>query len=375
MRPHDARVLYDLGFAEERNGEQDEAAKAYAAAIEAGPELGEPRVALGLLEARGGDADKAHAQLQSAAALTSASPELRGRALRALAMLDETKQPGQARDELLQAVQLTGETPADVTMGADLANRAGETPDAESAYRRALSLRPGDVDASTGLAQTLQKQGKLLEAETVLKDALAQSAGDARLVSQLASVYVAEDKASEAIPLLEQLRSTPDYANSPAVARMLARVYAMNGQNPEAEKLYASLSAQSAKDPALLDDYGSVLVREQRYADAEEVLARAAAMRMDFHDDAAWGAAEAHLAFAASKNHQPQIALQALSERATVLPDTPAVLFLKAISYDALHQNRQAVQAYKAFLAVAQGKFPDEEFQARHRLVALEHEK
>ena len=52
--PKDGRVQYDLGFAEERNGEEADAAKAYAAAIAAMPEFAEPKVALGLLDARAG---------------------------------------------------------------------------------------------------------------------------------------------------------------------------------------------------------------------------------------------------------------------------------------------------------------------------------
>ena len=93
-----------------------------------------------------------------------------------------------------------------------------------------------------------------------------------------------------------------------------------------------------------------------------------------FHDDAAWGEAAGHLAFAASRNHQPQVALQALAQRATVLPNSSASLFLAATAYDALRQRKQAEQSYRAFLAMANGKLPNEEFEARHRLIALEHE-
>ena len=53
-RSKDGRVQYDLGFAEERNGEEADAAKAYEAAIAAMPEFAEPKVALGLLDARAG---------------------------------------------------------------------------------------------------------------------------------------------------------------------------------------------------------------------------------------------------------------------------------------------------------------------------------
>jgi tetratricopeptide (TPR) repeat protein len=146
----------------------------------------------------------------------------------------------------------------------------------------------------------------------------------------------------------------------------------MSGDHANAEKLYRELAQSSPADPGLLDDLGGVLVQEQKYPEAESVFARAVGMRTQFHNDAAWGVAASHLAYAASKAGHPQVTLQALSARATVLPDTPSVLFLRAISYDSLHQRKQAIESYQAFLRVAAGKFPDEEFEARHRLVALE---
>jgi hypothetical protein len=98
-------------------------------------------------------------------------------------------------------------------------------------------------------------------------------------------------------------------------------------------------------------------------------------MRKEFDDDDLWGETAEHLAFAASRNNDPKTVLQALAARATVLPNSPSSLFLEATAHDTLHQTKEAVESYKAFLAVAGGKYPDQEFEARHRLVALEHMK
>jgi len=375
-RPKDARVLYDLGFAQDRNAEPADAEKSYAAAIAADGTLAEPRIALGLLDAREGHNEAAHRELAAVTNLATASAELRGRALRALARLDEAAAPSQARDELLAAVKLTGETPEDVAMSAEMAVDAGDPADAEAAFRRALKMTPGDVDAAAGLAHTLEQEKKLAEAEAVLNDALKRHGDDPRLVSQLATLYVAEDKAKDAAPLLEELRAkNPAYTDDPALKRLQARVYEMSGDHANAETLYRELAQATPSDPGTLDDLGSVLVQEQKYAEAENLFARAVGMRAQFHNDAAWGVAASHLAFAASKAGHPQVTLQALDARATVLPDTPSVLFLRAISFDSLHQRKQAIEAYHAFLGSAAGKMPDEEFEARHRLVALEHER
>ena len=67
--------------------------------------------------------------------------------------------------------------------------------------------------------------------------------------------------------------------------------------------------------------------------------------------------------------------LQVLDLRAKISAETAGSLFLRATSYDKLHQVKQASAAYQAFLTLANGKFPDQEWQARHRLIALEHMK
>ncbi|MGA8937984.1 MAG: tetratricopeptide repeat protein [Acidobacteriaceae bacterium] len=373
--PKDGRIQYDLGFAEERNGEEADAAKAYAASIAALPEFAESRVALGLLDARAGRIAAAHEQLLAAAKIPTAAPELRARALRALAHLDETNDPEAARQELLTALKLTPETPDDVLMSAELADRAQDWADAVTAYQRALTQLPGDPDATAGLAHALQHEGKLAEADTVLSAALKQHPEDVRLVAQAASLYAAEGKAVAAIPLLEQLRSSdPKVAADPDTTRLLAQLYYVDGDNANAETLYLQLLAARPNDPVLMDALGSTQVKQGHDAVAEGTFERAVALRSGFHDDQAWAEAEAHLAFAASKNNDPRTCLAALDARSTVLPNSPTSLFLEATAHDTLHQKSAAVKAYRAFLAIAGGKFPDQEFQAKHRIIALVHE-
>lgn len=375
-QPKNAHILYDLGFAQEHSGDDTAAAGSYKAATEADPSLAQPQLALGLLDARNGRIDAAHRELQAASNLAGASPDLRGRALRSLAVLDERADPDAARDELLAALKLTPETPADILLSARLAEHANAFPEAESAYRRLLAITPNDPDATAGLAHALTAQHKTADAEAVLTSAIKANPADPRLLSQLAAVYGAEGKTEQAIPLIEQLRaSDSSAAANPAITRLLAHLYTLTGDNAKAEPLLRSLVQQNPKDPTLLDDLASSLVEQQKFAEAQTLLTKAVAMRSGFPSEAAWGEATGHLAFAASRNHDPQLTLQALAERATVLPNSPASLFLEATAHDTLHQNKDAERAYRAFLALAGGKYPDQEFQARHRLIALEHER
>jgi len=165
------------------------------------------------------------------------------------------------------------------------------------------------------------------------------------------------------------------FAANAEMTRVLAHLYESQNDEAHAEALYVGLVAELPNDPTLLDDLGSAQVRLGEYAKAEAVLGKAFGMRKEFDDDDAWGETAEHLAFAASNNNDPKMALQALAARATVLPNSASSLFLDAISHDSLHQRKEAEESYKAFLAAADGKFPDQEFQARHRLVALRNEK
>jgi tetratricopeptide (TPR) repeat protein len=139
--------------------------------------------------------------------------------------------------------------------------------------------------------------------------------------------------------------------------------------------LYTTLAASSPQDPTLLDDSADTLIHLKRYAEAEALLQRAVAKPDAFLSKEDLGNAASHLAFAASANNDPKATLQALTLRATVLPNSPSALFLEATAHDKLHQTKQATDLYKQFLSVANGKFPDEEWEARHRLIALEHTK
>lgn len=375
-QPRNGHVLYDLGFAQEHAGDDAAAASAYTEAIAADPTLPEPQIALGLLDARSGRLEAAHRELQTASQLPNASPELRARALRSLAVLDENTNPDASRDELLAALKLSPETPADILLSARLAEHANDMPDAEAAYRRLLALQPGNIDATVGLAHSLEAQKKITEAETILTAALKNNPNDPRILSQLAAVYGAEGKPEQAIPLIEQLRAgNAAEAQDPAMTRLLAHLYTLSGDNAKAEPLYRELVAKDSNDPMLLDDFASVLVHELKFAEAQAILTKAVAMRSSFPTQDDWAEAAGHLAFAASRNHDPQLTLQALAARATVLPNSPASLFLAATAYDSLHQRQEAERAYRAFLALSAGKYPDQEFQARHRLIALEHER
>ena len=154
---------------------------------------------------------------------------------------------------------------------------------------------------------------------------------------------------------------------------MYARLLSQAGDYAAAEPLFASLRSKEVADPDLADDDADALIHLKRFAEAEQLLKTALRTPKAFSSPQDMAEAASHLAFAASQNNDPETVLQAVSLRATVLPQSPAILFLEAIARDKLHQIKQAQTLYRQFLSVANGKFPDEEGEARHRLIALEH--
>jgi hypothetical protein len=81
------------------------------------------------------------------------------------------------------------------------------------------------------------------------------------------------------------------------------------------------------------------------------------------------------LAFAASENKDYGLTLKALDARAKSLPEIPITYFLRASAYDHLRDVKKAVANYQLFLQAANGKYPDQEWQAKHRMIALQPKK
>ncbi len=368
--PKDARALFDAGYVADAENLLDTAASLYSRAVAANPKSFEAHLSLGLLLARQGKPAQARPELAAATGLDpgEAGPALKARAWRALAQIDRpapgsSGDPATASNELLQALKLSPETPADTLLAAALADQAGQYDVAEAAYRRVLDKDPNSEPACTGLAHLLILKKRYPEAETLLRTALDKLPDDPALTAQLATVLAAQDKA-EALPLLEKLHQA--HPGDAAITSMLAGVMAEAGDAAGSDQLYARLLAASPLDTELLVAHGENLVRQRKFAEAFAVFGKAT--QIDPADADAWSG----LAFAASRTNQPSITLHALTVRSKYLPENASTYFLWATSYDTLHQWVQAAAYYHRFLDSAAGKFPDQQWQARQRLQLLE---
>jgi predicted Zn-dependent protease len=363
--PDDARALFDAGYVADAQNRLNDAAALYRRSVEANPKSFEAQLMLGLLLARQGKLADARPELAAATTLDAgdAGPGAKARAWRALAQVDRTTDPTQASTDLLEALKLTPETVDDTLLAAELADQTGEYDAAEKVFRRVLAEDPKSAAANAGLAHLLIARKQYPEAETMLRAALEQSPEDAALTAQLATVLVAENKA-EALPLLEKLHD--DHPDDATITGMLAQVLAESGDSAGSDRLYRSLIAANPNDASLWIAHGQNLVRELKFVQALGVFDKATQLAPANADG--WSG----MAFAASKTNQPSITLHALTMRSKYLPENASTYFLWATAYDTLHNKASAAVYYHHFLDAAGGKFPNEEWQAKQRLIVLE---
>jgi predicted Zn-dependent protease len=365
QHPDDARVLFDMGFVEDAENHPDAAEADYRKAIAADPKQFEARLALGLLLAATKPGE-AREEIEAATKLTPATPNptAQAQAFRTLARLDRLSDPAAAKAALLQALALGPEDPGDALLTAEIAEASDDDETAEAAYHRELNAHPGSSAAVAGLVHLLLKEKKYAESEPLLHSALLRDPDDPALNSQLASALAGEGKQDEAVAVLEKLRQL-----EPAdklIGTMLAEAYTQNGNAAKADPIYVELLKNSPHDADLLISRGDNLIRQGRSAEAVPLLEEAVKLKPDDVDG--WS----NLAFASSESKQYAVTLQSLSMRSKYAEETAGTDFLWATAYDSLHQSKSAEEFYKKFLLAADGKFPDQEWQAKQRLATLE---
>ena len=356
---------FDLGFVENALGKQDDSIAAYRKSVAAKPDVFESNLNLGLQLAKAGGPE-AERFLRAATELrpTSHVNEGKERAWLSLAHLLEASKPDEAIAGYKQAAALALKDPEPHLQTALLLEKQNKFADAEEEYKKALALDPASIDAVTGLANIYMRGRHFPEAEAELRKIIAAHPDEAAAHLQLGRVLAAEGKNQEAVPELEAAaKSTP---NDLRLQRDLADLYTATGKYDQAQALYKSLIAHDPDDAELHDSLGQILLRQKKFAEAQPEFLAAVKLKPGF------GEAYGDLAFAAGENGNYPLAIQALDLRAKLLPEIPVTYFLRASAYDHLKDVKRAAANYHHFLEVANGKYPEQEWQAKHRLIALE---
>ena len=158
----------------------------------------------------------------------------------------------------------------------------------------------------------------------------------------------------------------PGSSGDPHAALELGTLYVKAGKYAEAEQQFRTAVQGLPQDAEAHFALGSVLMEEKKFPESQYELLVAAKLKPDMAE--LYG----NLAVVAAENKNYDLAIRALDVRAKFLPEGPATYFLRATSYDNLKATAKAVENYQRFLATDGGKMPDQEWQARHRLIAID---
>jgi Tfp pilus assembly protein PilF len=359
---------FDLGFVENALGKVDESIAAYRKSVAAKPEVFESNLNLGLQLAKNGQPD-AEEFLRAATRLkpTSHAAEGQYRAWLALGHTLEKSKPEEAIEAYQHAATLQPKEAEPHLAAGMLLEQEHKAGDAEQEYKQALAIEPGATDAVIALANLYMHGHRFPEAEEYLRKLLAERPGAGDVETQLGRVLAAEGKNDAAIAAMQAgIKLAP---GDDAAQRDLAQVYVSAGKNDLAEASYRALVAAHPNDAELHRELGQALLRQKKSKEAEQQFVTVVGLKPG------WGEAYGDLAFAAGENENYVLALRALDARAKLLPETSITYFLRASACDHLRDFKAAAVNYRLFLKTADGKYPDYEWKAKHRLIAIEPKK
>jgi tetratricopeptide (TPR) repeat protein len=359
---------FDLGFVENALGNMDDSIAAYRKSVAAKPDVFESNLNLGLQLAKAGQPD-AEQYLRAATQLKPASHATEGQ-YRAWISLGETLEKSNPEDALAAFARAAALQPKEAEphlSAGQLLERENKFADAEQEYKRALTLDSRSTDAAIGLANIYMRGRRFPEAEDYLRKLLAEHVDSAPVEIQLGRVLAAEGKSDAAIAELQAgLKLSP---GDDAAQRDLAELYTTAGKNGEAEAVYRGLLATHPSEAELHRRLGQALLRQKKFPEAQQEFITALKIEPDL------GEAYGDLAFAAGENQQYPLVIRALDARAKLLPENSVTYFLRASACDHLRDFKNAAANYRLFLNTANGKYPDYEWKAKHRLIAIEPKK
>jgi tetratricopeptide (TPR) repeat protein len=366
--PGNYQAWFDLGFVYNAQGQTDNSIAAYRKSVAAKPDVFESNLNLGLMLAKNNQLD-AEQFLRAATKLrpTDHIPEGQARAWLSLGHVLESTHPGEALAAFQQAAALQPKDPEPHLSAGPLLEKSNHFSEAEQEYKQALALDPNSTDALIGIANIYMRGTRYTEAAATLRQLVSQHPDYAAGHIQLARVLAADDKADDAIAEFQAgLKLTP---NDLEAQKDLAEVYTKAGKSDQALPIYQALLASHPNDPALHYTVGQAYMKQRKFPEAQREFLATINLNHGF------GAAYGDLAFAANENKDYQTTLKALDVRAKFLPETPITYFLRATAYDHLRAKKEAAVNYHLFLEAANGQYPDQEWQARHRLIAIEPKK
>jgi Tfp pilus assembly protein PilF len=356
--PSDFAAHFNLGLAYGLLQKDEDGIQEYRKALELRPGLYEAQLNEGILLLRQGRPAEAVPLLEAAAG--QKPKEFRPRFYLGEAALAGGA-TAQAAESYRAALEINGKSPgAQLGLGRTLA-REGKLAEAAPYFRQAADLDPEYRSSLLELATFYEKSGQKGEAIEIFR----QFPADPGAQEHLGQLLLETKQYGDAIPALEQAHAkSPSEANRVA----LAMAYLFDQQTDKALPLLDKAVGEEPENFDLRVMYAHALRDRKQYQAAAGQFA--AALKVKPEAAHTWDEMGGVLYLA--EEYQPALAA---FERAHLLGEnTAGNWFLRAIILDKTRQVKPALEAYRQFLSLSQGKNPDQEWQARQREHTLQRE-
>jgi len=355
QNPDNYGVWFNLGVAYASAGQNSEAEAAFRKVLSVEPKLYEAQLNLGVLLLK----QKRYAD--AAGLLTQAveqkPQEARPQYLLGQALLGAGKY-AEAEARLRAVVAVDAKQAEAFFLLARALAAQEKWADAADAMARYNELKPSDDSAQLERAQFLEKSKKPAEAAAVYRR-FPQNAAAMERAGVLA-IDLGDNKQA-----IADLSVAMTLSPTPAVRYALAHALQKDGQLAQAGETAAPLVQADPNNLELRMYYGRLLRDLRQYEPAAQQFFAATKLKPDSLE--AWKELTSMLVLL--KNYPA--ALETLEKTKQLGGENAAYYWYRAIMLDALKQPKPALESYKRFLSMSEGKFPDEEFKARQRVRIL----
>jgi protein O-GlcNAc transferase len=358
-KPDVAYAHFQLAYAYTALHRSDEARSEYERTVALDPKMSEAYLNLGILLMER-DPAAAVASLRKAVELLPA--QSRPRILLGTAQERVGDLPG-AADSFAGAVGLDPRDSDAVLHLASLYLNLRRSAEAENKFRDVLNMQPTSAKAALGLAQSLDAQNKP-EAAAAYQKYLALEPADAAIHSRLVHFLIGQKKYDQALAELD--RADAGKPPSSDSLRQRADIQIAQSKLDDAIATLQRAIAIAPDDVQLIDGLGRIYMQKRDFASAESEYK--AALQKDPNNLTVWKNLASNYYLAGNYT----ATLAALDVVAKVETPNAASWFVRALCYDKLRQIKPALEAYQRFLAMDEGKNPDQVWQAQQRSKLLQ---
>ena len=233
------------------------------AAMQAG--RAEARAELGLSRIAVGDIEDGISELEEALRL---DPKLEKAGLALVMSYLRLKEYGKALTEARAVQRELPDSPHAYTLEGLVLAGSGDLAGAETAFNKAWTISPGDVNAGNNLAAYALLQDQVDEARAIYATVLEHNPENLRTLVSLGALEIREGDSDQAAKAFE--RAVDQHPNAPRPRVLLASVYLDQGQAEKALEATDGLAKQHPTDSALFEVRGLANFDRGALGDAAE---------------------------------------------------------------------------------------------------------